>query len=444
MGEFFKLNKIKGIKLFCTTALICLSGQAHAYSLQQSVRDAMGFNPQMRIEMLDRQVSEEDIQESRAAFYPTLSATAEAGRVSQNNDTTRALTSDSDNAQSNVAEGYVAVNQLLFDGNSTYNRYKAAKSRKTATEYDYNAAAIDVMRQAAATHIEVMRLRAIEGETQGFLNAVAKYRDNMSLMVNEGALGRSELLQADELIMLTRNALLTYQEQLVLAETLYEETVGQLPEPDLTVDDAAANALLPSDLAQALNYGRAHHPRLHSLDFTANALRRDADAEKNTIIPRFDAELSYRDRDQDNEVGGEAKSAQALVKMSWDMSLGGAYGARVDRNLHLQQQALAEKDQLMNYIERDIKQRYAELLMSGKQLKILTDRETANRDIFNSYNQEYEAGARSILEIVNSQNRMFDSTVSRVNGLYKNIAAKYDLLGAMGRIYEAFGYTTPQ
>lgn len=398
----------------------------------------------MRIELLDRQVSDENIRESRSAFFPTLSAAAEAGRVSQNNDTTRALTTDQDDAQSNVGEGYVAMNQLIFDGNTSYNRYKAAKSRKMASDYDYNAAAVDVMRQAALSHIDVMRLRSLVLETERFLDAVAKYRNNMELMVNEGALGRSELLQADELIMLTRNALLNYQEQLVLAETLYEETVGAMPDQEMSLDAVALNAMLPQDLGQALNYGRQKHPRLHALSYTAKALRNEAAAEKNTIIPRFDAELSYRDRSQDSEVGGKAESAQALVKMSWDMSVGGAYGARVDRNVHLQKQALAEKDQIRNFIDRDVKQRYTELIMSGKQLDILNRREQANRDIFNSYNQEYEAGARSILEIVNAQNRMFDSSVARINGQFKNIGAQYDLLGAMGRIHEVFGYTMPQ
>lgn len=61
--------------------------------------------------------------------------------------------------------------------------------------------------------------------------------------------------------------------------------------------------------------------------------------------------------------------------MSWDMSVGGAYGARVDRNVHLQKQALAEKDQIRNFIDRDVKQRYTELIMSGKQLDILNRRE---------------------------------------------------------------------
>ena len=423
--------------------MICFSANAHAVSLQQSVRDAMGFHPQLQIDRLGQAVSNEDIRENRSAFFPTISATAEAGRVSQNNDTTRALTADSDDAQSDIGEGYIALNQLIWDGNSTYNRYKAAKSRKTASEYTYNASVIDIMRQVVAAHVEVMRHRALVAETQGFLGAVAKYRDSMSLMVNEGALGRSELLQADELIMLTQNALLTYQEQLVLAETFYEETVGHMPDPELTVEVDAADAILPEDLGQALTYGRQKHPRLHSLDFTAKALEREASAEKNTIIPRFDAEVSYRDRSQDFEIGGDTENAQALVKMSWDMSLGGAYDARIERNLHLQKQALAEQDQVRNFIGRDIKQRYAELIMSGKQLSVLSSREDANRDIFASYNKEYEAGARSILEIVNAQNRMFDSTVSRINGQYKNIGAKYDLLGAMGRIYEAFGYKSP-
>lgn len=234
----------------------------------------------MRIELLDRQVSDEDIRESRSAFFPTLSATAEAGRVSQNNDTTRALTTDQDDAQSNVGEGYVAMNQLIFDGNTSYNRYKAAKSRKMASDYDYNAAAVDVMRQAALSHIDVMRLRSLVLETERFLDAVAKYRNNMELMVNEGALGRSELLQADELIMLTRNALLNYQEQLVLAETLYEETVGAMPDQEMSLDAVALNAMLPQDLGQALNYGRQKHPRLHALSYTAKALRNEAAAEK--------------------------------------------------------------------------------------------------------------------------------------------------------------------
>lgn len=421
---------------------LCGAGlsEAYAVSLDDTVKDAVYYNPLLKGQALNREITQEDVKEARSAFFPTLSASAQAGRASLNNETTRRRTTDEGAVQSYTGEGFIALNQPLYDGHSTTNRYLAAKSHKKASDFEYKAGKVDVIRQAVITHIDVARLRAVVKKTQGFLTDVADYRDRMEIMVEEGALGHSDLLQAEELIMLTRSALLDYQKQQSLAEARYEEIVGHLPESGLEISTVAAEALLPADLNEGLLMARRSHPYLKSAAFTADAMKREIRAEQGTVIPRLDAELSYRQGDRDDRMGGETEDAQAVLNLAWDFSLGGAYSARVDRSQKLREQALAEQDQRLNTIERDVKQRFAELNSAEKDLEILKEREEANREIFRSYNQEYESGARSILDIINAQNKLFDAEVNLVNGYYSRQAATYDLLGAIGRIDEAFGY----
>jgi TolC family type I secretion outer membrane protein len=413
---------------------------AYAVSLEETVNDAVHYNPLLKGQAINREITQEDVKEARSAFFPTISATAQAGRASLNNETTRRRTTDEGGVQSYTGEGFIALNQPLYDGHSTINRYLAAKSYKKASDLEYNAGRVDIIRQAVVSHIDVARLRTVVQKPQGFLTDVADYRTRMELMVNEGALGHSDLLQAEELIMLTRSALLDYQKQQSLAEARYEEIVGHVPEAGLDISTAAAESLLPANLNECLVIARQSHPYLKSAAMTAEAMKREVRAEQGAVIPRLDAELSYRKGERDDRMGGETQDAQAVLNLAWDFSLGGAYSARVDRSEKLREQALAEHDQRRNTIERDIKQRFAELTSAQRNLEILAEREKANREIFRSYNQEYEAGARTILDIINAQNKLFDAEVNLVNGYYSRKAAIYDLLGAIGRIDEAFGY----
>ena len=439
-----KIKKYALIVSISVSVFLISTEQAKAVTLAETVESAIGYNPTLRVKSAEKKISKQNMKEARAAFFPQLSASAEAGRVSQNNDTTRANTSDQDDAQSYVGEGYIALTQPLYHGNTNMNRYRASKDRTSAKEFEYRAGMVDVIRAAVQSHIDVVKSRELVKETQSFLTSVAGYRDRMEMMVDEGALGKSELLQADELIILTRNALLSYQEALSLNEAVYLETVGHMPETAMRVSSDRIEPFIPPTLDDALVIARTEHPLLRSASMAARAFRRDANAERGTIIPRLDAEASYRKRDQDDALAGENENAQALLRMSWDFSLGGAYSARVNRSLKQSERAKADRERRLTAIERDVRQRYIELTTAGKQLEILTKRENANSEIFDSYGQEYEAGSRSILELINAQNKVFESKINRINGYYKRQAAKYDLLGAMGQIHKVFGFKTAQ
>tara|TARA_B100001971_G_C18210134_1_gene550146 strand:- start:170 stop:1501 length:1332 start_codon:yes stop_codon:yes gene_type:complete len=438
------------IKKYVLTAVLSASvsligmGAAYAVDISETVGMAVENNPSLKIKSAEKNISKQNMYEARSAFFPQLSVTAQAGRISQNNDTTRAATTDQDDAQSYMGEGRVALTQPIFHGMANLNRYRATKDRRYAKDFEFQSNMVDVVRASVVSHIEVVKSRELVKETQSFLNSIAGYRERMQLMVNEGALGKSELLQADELIILTKNALLQYQETLSLNEASYFETVGQMPQLSMSVSSKSIEALIPRTLDDALSLAKTEHPIMRSAEMSARAFTRDANAERAGIIPRIDTEVSYSKKDQDDTLAGESENAQALVKMTWDFSVGGAYSARVKRSLQQGARAKADKERRTKAVERDVRQRYIELTSAGKRLDILAKREKANVDIFNSYEQEYDAGKRSILELINAKNKVFESKINYLNAYYKRQSAKYDLLGAMGQIHKAFGFYTAQ
>ena len=435
---------IKHIKVTLLSLLFVVTidvQDASAFDVTDTIKTAISTHPILKAEQASKNISRHTVKESRAALFPRVSVTAQTGRVSQNNDTTRAQTSDADNAQSYIGEGAISLNQGLYDGSAGKNRYKAAKDRQKASDFDYETNLIEVMRAAIRAHIDVVRARQLVEETQSFLSDVGSYRERMEILVNEGAIGQSELLQADELIILTQNALLGYQEELSIHEASYQEAVGHVPLSTLNVTTQDIDTHIPDTLDKALAFARRDHPSLRSADYMAAAFNKETKAEQGTIKPRVDAELSYSERDQEEPLGGEVENLQALLTMSWDFSFGGAYSARVKRTRAQEDRAHAEKNRRLYIIERDVRQRYAELTASEKQLKILKQRKDANTAIFDSYRGEFEAGTRSILDLINAQNRVYDAKTSHIAGIYKRQLAKYDILGAMGNIHSVLGYS---
>jgi len=75
------------------------------------------------------------------------------------------------------------------------------------------------------------------------------------------------------------------------------------------------------------------HARILSADKTASSLAKDTSVAKAELAPHVDATVSYMKKDQVDAIGGEATSAQAMLRLGWNFSVGGAQFARIEKSV---------------------------------------------------------------------------------------------------------------
>ncbi|MEZ0261918.1 MAG: TolC family protein [Alphaproteobacteria bacterium] len=409
-----------------------------AATLAESVSHALSTHPAVVARSAAAESEWDNMREQKSAYWPVLAFNSEFGRVYNNNDTTRAATGG-DGASSWKGQGTVSLTQPLFNGFSTKNRVEAAKDRHRSAQFGIKDSADSVALQAARAHLNLMRTRELLDIASAYMNDINARKENISMMLAEGAADESELLQADEILMAARATRLGYEEAFRQAEADYIQAVGDKPGNKLEFGQALWDKHVPATMDQAAQIAASSSPRIQAADRMVSALAREAQAEKGGYYPRLDAELSATTMDQEEELGGELDSAQAMLKMSWNFSTGGGLGARVEKQLDARREAQARRDEARREVEHGVRQKFTSMAIVDQQFTLLREREDAATRLLATYTEQFEGGKQSNLQLISSTARLFEARAGRADAFYRRLLSRFELLEAMGSLRPAFG-----
>jgi len=426
--------------LVMTTALVtspALSSGVYAASLSDSVSQALQTHPIMQAKKASEQSAADNLREQKAGYFPVLGVESRAGRINQDDDTTRADNNGGD-ATSWLGEGSVTVTEPLFTGFGTVNRVAAAKDRLASAGFDRSGSAEEVALKAARAHLNLMRTRDLLALANEYLTSIQQRQDSIALMVNEGASEESDLLQANEALMAVKTTRLGYEEAYRQAEADFIEVVGAAPGGQLDFGAPTWDKLIPPSIDSAIALARNDNPNVKAADSMVAALGKDTDVARADIYPRVDAEMSYLQKDQHEDLGGELKSAQAMLKMSWNFSTGGAQLAKIDRSMADRREAQAKRDAARRMVEHDVRQKYTSMQIVDEQYGLMQQREDAASKIVDSFMSQFEGGKQSNLQLISANSRLFEAKAARTDAQYRQLLSRFELLNAMGRLQGAF------
>jgi adhesin transport system outer membrane protein len=383
------------------------------------------------------------IWEQRASFFPMVSIDGKAGRAHTNDETTRGNTASGEAASSWVGEGTVTLTQPLFSGFSSVNRVLGAKDKFLSASEDLVGTEEDVAFRAARAHLNLMRTQEMLNMASRLLSEVESRQKNIDLMVKEGAADAAELFQADEIRAVGQNIKLGYEEASRQAEADYIELVGSAPESALTFGEAKWEKALPATVDDALSAAMKGSPRVRSADKFVSSVAKETRIEKASLVPHLDAEVSYTKKDQLDVIGGESRSAQAMLKMGWNFSAGGGQLARIRKSQDQQVEAAARRQGLVRGVERDVRQKFASLQIVDRQYTLLSEREDVSRKVLDNFTSQFEAGKQSNLQLIAANMKLFESQTAKTDAYYRRLLTRFDLLSTMGLLHDMFGASKP-
>jgi outer membrane protein TolC len=410
---------------------------AWAEALSSSVAQALTSHPQIKMGIAARAQAENNAWEHKAAFFPTLSVDSAAGRVRNNDDTTRAATANNGGAASWLGQGTVTLTQPIYSGMSDVDRWRGAKERLSAAEEDLSGREEDIALRAARAHLNLMRTRDLLALATQFLSDIESRQRNISLMVKEGAADQAEILQANEIQASARNTRLGYEEAYRQAAADYKEAVGTFPDSELALGESSWDPLIPATEVDAITKAIKGNPRLRSATKSLSAAKQEAQAERGSLMPHLDATMSYMKKDQDDVLGGEATSAQAMLRMGWNFSLGGGQIARIEKMSEQQKEAQARRLDIARSIEHEVRQKFTSMEIVDKQYVLLTDKEKASKDILDNFVSQFEAGKQSNLQLIAANAKVFEASASRIDAEYRRLLSRFELLNALGLLRQA-------
>ncbi len=407
-----------------------------AEPLGVAVEAALNYHPSVEAALANRDALREERNEELAAFYPDLDVRTATGRLFGDNSTSRGLSVTRGSGYSYLWEGGVTLTQMLYDGKETMNRVEAADARRESANYNIADVRESLSLRTVVTYLDVVRSREIIADIVEHSKVIEDYVERIGAMVEQGGADESMFVQARDVKAQLDNTLASVEGQLRASHADYAEITGHFPDDPMPRPVPRLDIIV-DDVSDSVQYALDHHPMLRSIALTEEASTFDVQAEKSNFYPDFNGEVSYLKRDQKDVIGGEVVDAKALVRMNWHYSLAGAQKSRVNKTLHRASESRAQGLEKQKRVEREIRVAYNERNTAQRQLEILSERRDINRDLFKTYEVQFEGARANLLQLMQSENALFNAELSVVNGEFRVMAAQFAILASTGRLQEA-------
>lgn len=407
-----------------------------AESLTDAVLQALNHHPSVEAAIANRDALGQERREYVSDYYPQIDLSAGSGRMYGDNSTSRGLSVSRGAGYSWVHEATISMHQMIFDGLETPNRVDAASARQEAAQFQIIDARETLALQTVAAYLDVMRNQDILARIRVQQSKLDAYIKRIETLVSEGIVDESMAAQARDVRAQLASTAATVEGTLATALTDYREMVGAPPQGTL-IKPADKTDLLDSDVDKAVAAAMASHPALKAAAQAVLAYKEDAAAEKGVLFPDLGAELSYTKRDQRDLLGGELLDARGMLRVNWALQTGGEQFARIKKAKYRESEATAKAHAQERQVERAIRAAYADMESGKHQVDVLQERLRLSRDLLRTQNIQFEGARITLLQLMQTDNALFNSEMALLNGEYRQLASQYAALAGTGRLQEA-------
>jgi len=261
--------------------------------------------------------------------------------------------------------------------------------------------------------------------------------EDVRLRAETGGGNQADVRQAESRLANAMDRLLEQKGELRHSAADFKEAVGVLPD-ELMLPGAPTDKV-PVSLEEAITRAHAGNPANRAADLAIDARRADAQATEGPFLPRFDLELAAEQDKDVNGVRSTGNSLQALAVMRWNLYRGGTDTAKLRRAREFVSETMLASRETERLVEEQVRFDWNQLETSSSRLPQLENRVLAATQVVSAYRQQFELGQRTLLDVLDVENELFQSRVRLIEGEYEVLFANYLILETLGDLLNAHG-----
>jgi outer membrane protein, adhesin transport system len=326
----------------------------------------------------------------------------------------------------------LSLSQLLYDGFASRNEVKRLDQATRVRLFEFFDMSETAALEAARAWFDVLRYRdLLRLAEENFVEHRAVY-EQTERRVNARIARAVDLEQVTGRLALAEANLLTETANLHDTSARFQRIVGALPPAQMPLPPLIGRDI-PASAAEAIGVAQVRNAALRAAVENVRASKAALATRKGAYQPRFDLRLR---RDQGHNIpssfGGNGSTSVAEVVLSWNLFAGFSDVARERQFAQQLNVAMDVRDKTC----RDIRQT---LVIAHNDIRKLTDQlahlelhQAAVGRALVAYRQQFDIGQRSLLDLLDTENELFQARRAVVN-------AKYDLNLAYARTQAGLG-----
>jgi adhesin transport system outer membrane protein len=420
--------------------LFAFSLSGNADTLRDVVEVTVKTNPEVLAVANERKAVTEEIDQVKAGYYPTVDIAIGTGWELTNSPTTRA--SGNGEVHLNRDEASIQLRQMLFDGMATKNEVKRQTARANSRAFEVNSASENTGLDAVNAYLNVLRRQRLVSLATDNLEAHQRFNDQIKLRSERGVGRKSDTEQSTGRLALAEANLVAEQSNLRDAETAFLRVTGQSVNALTTPD--SPRSLIPQTLDDAIDTGINNHPTLKTANSDVESAYAQHDTAQSPFYPRLDFELGATANHDIDGVSGTNKDVTAMFRLRYNLLNGGRDSARRAETAHLINQASEIRNNTRRQVEESVRLSWNALQTVDNQMTFFKQHVDSSIRSRDAYQQQFNLGQRTLLDLLDSENEVFAARTSYVNAEFDQLFAMYRILNSMGLLLESLGVTMPE
>lgn len=419
------------VLLASLTVLSFSSSAVIGETLKQVVQETLLTNPRVLASESEKLAREQQLNQSRGGNYPRIDITAGAGKEYSKNPATVSSYGDDDFHDLSRKESAITLRQNLFKGFETQNQVKQQKARLQSAEHQLASSRDEIALRASQVYLDVIRAREILNLTQQNLNKHQVIFNKVKQRSKSGVGRSSDLEQAHGRFSLARANLAAAKANLFDAETNYLRVVGKAVPQQMQKPDPVESAI-PGNLDAAITAALASNPRLASANAEVTAATAVREGSKSNYYPELDVVLSRAWNENLDGIEADDEEYFGMLQLRWNIYNGGSDSARSSETAHLYNKAISSRDDEMRFVEQSIRLAWSEYTTRKSQLQDLKQHYDSSLKTRDSYDNQFRIGKRTLLDLLDTENEVFQSGRAYTNAQYDLLVAQHKVLASLG------------
>lgn len=403
----------------------------NGFSIIDAIHQAVQTHPGVGEASANRRATEAELRQNQGTLLPQVRIEAEIGPHRLDRHITPAPSNNGEWISGREAS--VAVRQLLYDGFTSINEIWRQAARVDAAAARVLERTELIALDAAEAYIDVTRYLQLVDLASRNVQTHRGILSNVQARFQGGRTGEGDLQQAQERVSSAEATLAEFRQALDEARGAYRQAVGLEP---FNLRFPGRLRGLPKSKDDALAVALRHNPTIQAAGADAKAARYGFDATAGSFGPTISLEGRALAGVNTGNMDGHREEYSGKVVLSWDIFTGGQTSWRrveaaerlteeTERHARLQRAAFEALDKA-----------WAARTITNDRAAALSQQVESARKVVGAYTKEYELGQRTLIDLLNAENQLFNAMVSLVSTRGVAVFADYQLLATMGKLLE--------
>ncbi|MEQ1940766.1 TolC family outer membrane protein [Mesorhizobium sp. CN5-321] len=411
---------------------------ASAETIFGALSKAYQNNSQLNSARAGVRVTDEGVAIAKSGYRPTI-----AGSASIDYSTTRGPSTSLNGAKgtTHLTTGSfgVQIDQTIFDGFQTRNNVAAAEAQVQASNENLRNTEQNILYNAAAAYMDVIRDRQIAVLTEQNLKAMTEQvrAARSRLEVGEGT--RTDVAQTEAQRSSAIAQLSAARAQALASAATYRQIVGD--DPGKLKAASPLTKLLPRNIDSAFALAANEHPAILATEHAVDAAAFNVKSAEGALLPQLSASAgvsrSYKDSNLPgvgNDSSDYSNSASVGATLTIPLYQGGRVSAQVRQNKESLSQARIEVDVSRDQVRQAVASAWSQYTAARESVDANRALVSAAQLALDGVIEERNVGQRTTLDVLNAQNDVTTAKINLASSEHDVVVASYAIVLAIGHL----------